>query len=126
MTWLFFMMCVTIFVLHPFLFLFRRVCVFIFDSEFGDVVATSQNLDVEDAVAFDDSVAAIRRHMQDGTSNENILEASRFGRSRRILVGVASGFCFVCFVRELRFYAARLSDGSFVSACGVARRRRVT
>ena len=46
-------------------------------SEFGDVVATSQSLAVEDAVAFDDSVAAIRRHMEDGTSNENLFEVCR-------------------------------------------------
>ncbi|CAN0161906.1 unnamed protein product, partial [Ectocarpus sp. 12 AP-2014] len=32
-------------------------------DEFGDVVATSGSLEVEDAVAFDDSVAAIRRHL---------------------------------------------------------------
>ena len=43
-------------------------------SEFGDVVATSESLEVEDAVAFDDSVAAIRRHLEDGTSNENVFE----------------------------------------------------
>lgn len=43
-------------------------------SEFGDVVATSESLEVEDAVAFDDSVAAIRRHLDDGTSNETIFE----------------------------------------------------
>lgn len=46
-------------------------------DEFGDVVATSQSLEVEDAVAFDDSVAAIRRHMQDGTSNEIMFEEIR-------------------------------------------------
>ncbi|CAM9775328.1 unnamed protein product [Pylaiella littoralis] len=46
-------------------------------DEFGDVVATSQSLEVEDAVAFDDSVAAIRRHMEDGTSNEIIFEEIR-------------------------------------------------
>lgn len=45
-----------------------------YDSEFGDLVATSQSLEVEDAVAFADSVAAIRRHMEDGTSNENVFE----------------------------------------------------
>ncbi|CAN0575066.1 unnamed protein product, partial [Ectocarpus sp. 12 AP-2014] len=42
-----------------------------------DVVATSGSLEVEDAVAFDDSVAAIRRHLDDGTSNENIFEEIR-------------------------------------------------
>ncbi|CBN75025.1 conserved unknown protein [Ectocarpus siliculosus] len=46
-------------------------------NEFGDVVATSGSLEVEDAVAFDDSVAAIRRHLDDGTSNENIFEEIR-------------------------------------------------
>ncbi|CAM9260260.1 unnamed protein product [Ectocarpus sp. 4 AP-2014] len=46
-------------------------------DEFGDVVATSGSLEVEDAVAFDDSVAAIRRHLDDGTSNENIFEEIR-------------------------------------------------
>lgn len=43
-------------------------------SEFGDVVATSGSLEVEDAVAFDDSVAAIRRHLDDGASNETVFE----------------------------------------------------
>eukprot|EP00752_Nemacystus_decipiens_P010461 g9320.t1 len=46
-------------------------------DEFGDVVATSESLEVEDAVAFDDSVAAIRRHLEDGTSNETIFEEIR-------------------------------------------------
>lgn len=46
------------------------------DSEFGDIVATSESLEVEDAVAFNDSVAAIRRHMDDGSSNENVFEVS--------------------------------------------------
>ncbi|CAM9803122.1 unnamed protein product [Ectocarpus sp. 8 AP-2014] len=46
-------------------------------DEFGDVVATSGSLEVEDAVAFDDSVAAIRRHLDDGTSNENVFEEIR-------------------------------------------------
>ncbi|CAM9584602.1 unnamed protein product [Scytosiphon promiscuus] len=46
-------------------------------DEFGDVIATSQSLEVEDAVAFDDSVAAIRRHLDDGTSNENVFEEIR-------------------------------------------------
>lgn len=51
---------------------FLPACLFF--SEFGDVVATSESLEVEDAVAFDDSVAAIRRHLEDGTSNETIFE----------------------------------------------------
>lgn len=46
-------------------------------DEFGDVVATSQSLEVEDAVAFADSVTAIRRHMEDGSSNEHIFEEIR-------------------------------------------------
>lgn len=50
-------------------------------SEFGDVVATSQSLEVEDAQAFEDSVAAIRRHMDDGTSDELLFEVRR-GRRR--------------------------------------------
>lgn len=44
------------------------------NSDSGDVVATSQSLEVEDAVAFEDSVAAIRRHLDDGTSDENVFE----------------------------------------------------
>ncbi|CAM9876768.1 unnamed protein product [Ascophyllum nodosum] len=46
-------------------------------DEFGDVVATSQSLEVEDAVAFADSVTAIRRHMQDGSSDDHIFEEIR-------------------------------------------------
>lgn len=38
------------------------------------MVPTSQSLEVEDAVAFADSVTAIRRHMEDGSSIENIFE----------------------------------------------------
>lgn len=45
-------------------------------SESGELVATSQNLEVEDAVAFADSVAAIRRHMEDGASDDIVLEVS--------------------------------------------------
>lgn len=43
------------------------------------MVATSQSLEVEDAVAFDDSVAAIRRHLDDGASDENVFEVSNRG-----------------------------------------------
>lgn len=48
------------------------------------MVATSGSLEVEDAVAFDDSVAAIRRHLDDGTSNENVFEVQYVCASVRI------------------------------------------
>lgn len=56
---------------------FTRVSLFVLAdirSESGDVVATSENLEVEDAIAFTDSVAAIRRHLLDGSSDEIIFE----------------------------------------------------
>ncbi|CAM9394350.1 unnamed protein product [Choristocarpus tenellus] len=47
------------------------------DSNFGEEVATMDNLEVDDAVAFDNSVAAIRRHLADGAPDEMILEEVR-------------------------------------------------
>lgn len=64
-------------------------------SEFGEVVPTSQSLDVEDAVAFADSVAAIRRHMEDGSSVENIFEVGVIWRIMVVNVRHRWPYCWL-------------------------------
>lgn len=80
--------------LPPPLLLLLLAC-FLF-SEFGDVVATSESLEVEDAVAFDDSVAAIRRHLEDGTSNETIFEVSQSNRVLCLWYWYVCSVCGIC------------------------------
>lgn len=50
---------------------------------------TSQSLEVEDAQAFDDSVAAIRRHLDDGASDELLFEVNMGGITQDV------SLCFI-------------------------------